>query len=78
MPLWGSMPRGPLVWSWGTGHTAGALSAHVTWQEKLHTRGAGEGEDMRTQHRFQVVKALYTGSVEQAGVRWNTRSKNTR
>lgn len=37
IPLWGSIPSGPLVCSGGTGHTAGALSAHVTWQEKLHT-----------------------------------------
>lgn len=37
MPLCGSIPKGPLVWSGGIGHTAGALSAQVTWQEKPHT-----------------------------------------
>lgn len=47
IPFWGSMPSGPLVWSWGTGHTAGALSAHVTWQEKLHTAG-----ETQTDRRF--------------------------
>lgn len=37
MPFWGSIPKGPLVCSGGMGHTAGALSAQVTWQENPHT-----------------------------------------
>lgn len=37
MPLWVSIPNFPFVWSGATGHTEGALSAQVTWQEKLQT-----------------------------------------
>lgn len=37
MPLWVSIPNLPFVWSGATGHTEGALSAQVTWQEKLQT-----------------------------------------
>lgn len=63
IPLWGSIPSGPFVCSGGTGHTAGALSAHVTWQEKLHT-----AETMnRSVNPMKTEKKKKTsdGSVEQ-------------
>lgn len=45
MPFCGSIPSGPLVWSGGIGHTAGALSAQVTWHEKLQTAGEDKEPD---------------------------------
>lgn len=36
MPLWGSIPKGRLVWSVGTGQRVGALSLHPTWQAYPH------------------------------------------
>ena len=62
IPLWGSIPSGPFVWSCGTGHTAGALSAHVTWQEKLHT-GRRHGR-RRYEDRWEVWdENIWTGII---------------
>lgn len=50
MPFCGSIPKGPLVCSGGIGHTAGALSAQVTWQENPHTC-----EEEKKQKDFMVI-----------------------
>jgi len=52
MPFWASIPNLPFVWSGATGHTEGALSAQVTWQEKLQTMR----RDWR--HRYWVLQSI--------------------
>lgn len=60
MPLWASIPNLPFVWSGATGHTEGALSAQVTWQEKLQTiRRDGE-------HRHWVLQSIL--SIRHPGI----------
>lgn len=64
IPLWGSMPSGPLVCSGGTGHTAGALSAHVTWQEKLHTAGRERERGRESERPMDAMEISLSRSQE--------------
>lgn len=60
MPLWASIPNLPFVWSGATGHTEGALSAQVTWQEKLQTIRRDGG------HRHWVLQSIL--SIRHPGI----------
>ncbi len=72
MPLWVSIPSLPLVWSGATGHTEGALSAQVTWQEKLQTvRRNGE-------HRHWALLTITEHSANMASLHWRTFNKPER